>query len=273
MSKRIIIIITSLSFLFTVLGCATIISGRSQNLPIRSVPSGAVVTVGGQKQMTPATFILDKRQEYVVRVEKEGYRSVEVALRKGISGWVFGNILLGIIGGPIGLIIDLASGSASKFTPGKIEVDLVKQLRGIGIKDTGEKTMLFIKEKGEPEPKEETKIEEETEVKEGPPKAIEGIQPKVSSYAEYYRLLHRNISDAVVRPEGSGSGTINAAFTLLSDGTLEDVRILDSSVENEALRAAVVKAIKDSAPFPAFPPDMKRKREETFTITLEFRYR
>ena len=102
-------------FAFVTSGCATIVSGRTQNLPVSSKPSGAIVTVGQQKQLTPAVFILDKRQDYIVRIEKEGYRSVEIMLKKGLSGWIFGNIFFGLLGGPIGVAIDLSSGSSSRL--------------------------------------------------------------------------------------------------------------------------------------------------------------
>ncbi len=149
----------------------------------------------------------------------------------------------------------LANNSEEKTTPlyTLAEDDIVKK---VAIETEAEEPKV--------EPEEEPQQEES---------AVMSAQPRIATYAEYYRFLHKTISGAVVKPEGSGSGTINATFTLLSDGTIEDVKILDGSAEDTALREAVVKAIKDSAPFPAFPRDMKRKKEETFTITLEFRYR
>lgn len=140
--KQILCILILVCLLITANSCATIISGRSQNLPVTSVPTGAIVTIAGQKQITPATFLLDKRQEYVVRVEKEGYESVEIVLKKGISGWVFGNIIFGLYG-IIGVIIDIATGSASKFEPSKIEANLVAHK--LGLKNLDGKAVLVVK--------------------------------------------------------------------------------------------------------------------------------
>jgi len=95
----------------------------------------------------------------------------------------------------------------------------------------------------------------------------------LTNYAQYYRFLYNKISGYVVKPEGSGSGVINVAFTLLSDGTLEDINILEGSADDPLLREAVLSAIKKSAPFPVFPDDIKGEAEKTFTITLEFKYR
>jgi hypothetical protein len=123
--------------------CATIISGRNQDLPVVSNPSGAIVTIGSTKQMSPATFTLDRRQSvYVVRVEKEGYEAVEITLKKGVNGWVFGNI---VFGGIIGLVIDIANGSASKFTPDEVEVNLITKQLGLNEKDTKNKDLLIVK--------------------------------------------------------------------------------------------------------------------------------
>lgn len=133
-----------LCFLCTTTSCATIVSGRSQQVSVVTTPTDAIVTVGGMKQMAPASFILDRRMGvYQVMVEKEGYEPVVVTLKKGVNGWVFGNI---IFGGIIGLVIDIASGSASKFTPSEVEVNLIKQkLTSLNNVDFKDKDILFVK--------------------------------------------------------------------------------------------------------------------------------
>lgn len=141
MLQKFLYLIITIFYLTTTISCATIISGRSQELPVLSVPSEAIVTIGGMKQMTPATFILDRRMGvYVVKIEKEGYESVEIALKKGVNGWVFGNLL---VGGIIGLIIDISTGSASKFTPDEVEVNLIK--KELGLNTLEGKDVLIVK--------------------------------------------------------------------------------------------------------------------------------
>jgi TonB family protein len=108
------------------------------------------------------------------------------------------------------------------------------------------------------------------EPKEPVPAKISSEQ-NVASYSEYYRLLYRTISGRIVKPQGSGSGLVDAAFTLNSSGALEDVSILDGSTEDAALRNAVENAIRESSPFPEFPPDIKPEGKKTFTISIEFR--
>jgi len=139
--KKIVSCVTAISFVFLVIGCCTIISGRNQSLPVVSNPSGAKVIVNGVQQQSPCTLVLDRKQLlYQVRVEKEGYEPVEITLRKGVNGWVWGNLLFG---GIIGLIIDLCTGSVNKFTPTELEVSLVQ--KKLGLNDLNGKDILFVK--------------------------------------------------------------------------------------------------------------------------------
>ena len=144
MCKKFICSALVLAVVIFSIGCATIVSGRMQQLPVISSPSGATVTMGSVRQTTPATFLLDRRMGvYEIFIEKEGYEPVTVVIKKGLNCWVFGNI---IFGGIIGLIVDIASGSASAFTPSEVEVNLVKERLGSHLNG---KDMLFVKLKEE----------------------------------------------------------------------------------------------------------------------------
>ncbi len=139
--KKLICLITVVSFLFLVIGCCTIVSGRNQNLPVISTPSGARVIVNGVQQQSPCTLVLDRQQLlYQVKIEKDGYEPVEITLRRGVNGWIWGNVLLG---GIIGLIVDICTGSVHKFTPTELEVNLVQ--KKLGLNDLKGKDMLFVK--------------------------------------------------------------------------------------------------------------------------------
>ena len=77
---------------------------------------------------TPCTVKLDpkrgyfKGQNYVVRLELAGYTPVEVQLQPAISGWYFGNIL---IGGLIGMVgVDPVTGSMWNIEPSRLDVRL-----------------------------------------------------------------------------------------------------------------------------------------------------
>lgn len=147
MIKKIICLMVVFAFVLTVTGCATIITGRNQKLPVLSNPSGAVVFVNGVRYTTPTTIILDRKEpSYQIRVEKEGYEPVDITLRKGVNGWIWGNALLGLFGGAIGLVIDIGTGAIHKFTPTEVNVSLVSQkLSSSDLKQLKDKSILVVK--------------------------------------------------------------------------------------------------------------------------------
>ena len=123
MSRRCLCVIAALVLAVSCTqGCATIIHGRTQSISISSDPPGARASVGGATAATtPAQVTLDRNKSYTVTFEKEGYAPASAEIRKTVSPWIFGNIL---IGGIPGIIVDLITGSASALTPETIHVQL-----------------------------------------------------------------------------------------------------------------------------------------------------
>lgn len=81
-------------------GCATIVHGPRQNVTITSDPSGAAVTVlSGQTVtaspgVTPLKVRLPRRdRNLTIRLEKDGCEPKDVPLKRGVSGWIFGNLI------------------------------------------------------------------------------------------------------------------------------------------------------------------------------------
>lgn len=130
MIKKFAYSVMAIIFIFVSSGCATIISGRHQKIPVVSNPSGAKVIVNGKECQSPCTLILKRSQRlYKVRVEKEGYEPVEIALRRVLPGWdVFwgwGNFL------GIGIIVDWCTGAVYKLTPTELKPNLVQNKLGL----------------------------------------------------------------------------------------------------------------------------------------------
>ena len=107
--------------LFMVGGCATIVTGTTQPITITSEPTGATVTVGGNRLITPATVELSRKHDATIVVEKEGYEAQQIVLKRKLQGWTFGNILLG---GPVGLVVDAVSGGLVAFKQDTVFFDL-----------------------------------------------------------------------------------------------------------------------------------------------------
>ena len=123
-------------------GCASIIHGSRQDVRVTSVPSGAVVRVNlnNQATTTPGVLTLNRKEiGYVLTFEKQGYKPVEVSLRRTVDGWLFGNILFG---GLIGLVIDFASGSSYKLTPDEVSTVLTQM--NVSLKDTKKGDLLVV---------------------------------------------------------------------------------------------------------------------------------
>jgi hypothetical protein len=100
--------------LFTV-NCSSIVHGTTQQVKVDSEPSGAAVTVecgdvaNDPKLVTPAVVNLHRKPDYcALKLNKEGYAPKEVRFAQKVSGWYFGNIL---VGGLVGLIVDAANGA------------------------------------------------------------------------------------------------------------------------------------------------------------------
>ena len=113
--------------LITTIGCASITRGSKDTLVVNSDPSGAKVSLSiGLSGKTPCVFKVSRKGGFVVKIEKEGYETIEIQVVGQISGsgsaGLAGNVLLG---GIIGLGVDAATGAAKDLKPNPIDVKLV----------------------------------------------------------------------------------------------------------------------------------------------------
>ena len=115
-------------------GCASFISGRDADVAIQSNPPQAYVTVQNEQgqtvatAMTPAKISLKrgngvfrKAPRYTAYIEKPGFLIEEVHIDPKLNPWIFGNLVLG---GPIGIAADTASGAIWRYTPDDIYQEL-----------------------------------------------------------------------------------------------------------------------------------------------------
>jgi hypothetical protein len=103
-------------------GCATVLKGTHQDIPVASDPSRASILVDGVRQgTTPASLNLPRKKSHVVTLELEGYESESVTLKPSIGGAVAGNI---IAGGIIGWGVDASTGAQYNLNPDSINIRL-----------------------------------------------------------------------------------------------------------------------------------------------------
>jgi hypothetical protein len=107
----------------SVTSCATIITGTKDKISFTSTPEGAkVMHKGVEKCTTPCTAEISRSlSKQTVTFEKEGFSNKEVKLTKTFNAVSLVNILLG---GAIGIGIDAATGSLTKYSPKEYKVEL-----------------------------------------------------------------------------------------------------------------------------------------------------
>ena len=103
-------------------GCASIVKGTTQAIPVASSPTGADVKLDGNRVgQTPMSVEAKRKTDHLLTIEKEGYQSESVAITRDIGGAVFGNI---IAGGLIGWGVDAISGAQWNLSPKTISISL-----------------------------------------------------------------------------------------------------------------------------------------------------
>lgn len=106
-------------------GCATIITGTTQKVPITSDPSGARLDVDGQCAFTtPVILKMERKSDHILVFSKEGYHQQTVTLLHTLSGAVCANVL-GT--GLLGWGVDAGTGAQYKLVPERVNVQLTEK--------------------------------------------------------------------------------------------------------------------------------------------------
>lgn len=103
--------------------------------------------------------------------------------------------------------------------------------------------------------------------------AVVSLATKAFEYVDYFAAIRKAINMVWTYPEGAAArgleGRAVIRFSLASDGSLEDVKVLESS-GHRSLDEEASLAIKLAAPYEAFPPALDKKR---LHIVATFVYR
>jgi hypothetical protein len=117
-------------------GCATIIGHPTQEMPISSVPSDALVVITDEqgtethKASTPTTVTLTKstgrywgKKSYLITISKPGFQPQTIPVTASANGWYLGGNFL--FGGLIGwFIVDPLNGHMYKLSPQNINASM-----------------------------------------------------------------------------------------------------------------------------------------------------
>lgn len=109
--KRIIAVVAIASTLW---GCATIMAGGPDVVPVLTNPPGAQVVLNGQiVGYTPTTIMLNRDQPAQIQLLLAGFQPVVLHRSKHFNGWFVGSILLLYLIFPI--IVDVVTGNVTKY--------------------------------------------------------------------------------------------------------------------------------------------------------------
>jgi len=118
-------------------GCATVVKGSTQSIPVTSDPSAADILLDGKLVgQTPKTLALKRNNNYLVTIQKTGFAQQSVPVVKDVGGAVWGNVL---VGGLIGWGVDAASGAQYNLAPASVHVKLLPvdtAVKGMALDDS-----------------------------------------------------------------------------------------------------------------------------------------
>jgi hypothetical protein len=103
-------------------GCATILKGSNQSIPVSSDPTSADVLVDGTMVgQTPMSIPMKRKIDHLVTIQKTGFQPKSVAVVRNVGGAVWGNI---VAGGLIGWGVDASTGAQYNLVPVTISLRL-----------------------------------------------------------------------------------------------------------------------------------------------------
>lgn len=112
-------------------GCATIITGTTKAVNVTSEPSGVIVSIQGKQVRTPGTILISRSSGNgvgYVRTEENG-PVFPIMVQSEFEGWFIGNL---VIGGVVGMLIDLATGAYRNY-PDAVHFQLVGGTWQVGV--------------------------------------------------------------------------------------------------------------------------------------------
>ena len=110
-------------------GCATIVNGRKQQIGINSKPVDSECKIDSNLAVkTPAVIQLKRSKSHIVMCEKPGYEQASQTITSHVSGWLLGNL---VIGGPIGMLVDVITGGAWKLKPESVDMSLAPNVAAV----------------------------------------------------------------------------------------------------------------------------------------------
>jgi len=120
------VVFTLVAVMFYSSGCGVMFGGTRQAIDVNSTPTASSVTgdpsIG--EYSTPASISLERKSNYVLTFQKEGYESATFTIRRQIRAGIV--ILDVLFTGLVGVIVDAATGAWYSLSPKVVKVSLTK---------------------------------------------------------------------------------------------------------------------------------------------------
>lgn len=113
-------------FLIVTTGCGAIFNGTRQTIQATSAPDAATITTQPltSEFTTPASLNLERKYNYTLTFEREGYRPATFQIQRHMQGGILALDIL--FTGLLGVIIDAATGAWYKLSPETAVVSLTR---------------------------------------------------------------------------------------------------------------------------------------------------
>lgn len=106
------------------LSCGAVFKGSTQNITVQSSPPSSLKVSGSEMEYnSPTVLKLDRNKNYVLTFSKTGYDKATFEIKRHVSG---GIVVLDILFGLVGVIVDAATGSWYNLEPKTITIGLSK---------------------------------------------------------------------------------------------------------------------------------------------------
>ncbi len=93
-----------------------------------------------------------------------------------------------------------------------------------------------------------------------------------AAYTNYYKIIREKIRLSTYQNYNlRRNGEVMLSFLILSDGSLQDIECSSDSAVNKSLTKIALNSVKQSAPFPIFPFELKKYSHLKFNISIQFK--
>jgi hypothetical protein len=124
LSRRFLRTLIAVALIAQLSGCATLLAGGPDQVPVATDPPGAFVYLnGGYVGQTPTVVTLNRDLPAQIQIYLPGYHPIVMMRSKTFNMWTIGSLLM--LGFLVPIIVDLATGNYMRYDDTGIAVGLV----------------------------------------------------------------------------------------------------------------------------------------------------